>query len=88
MVSLPSPVMFDLSWNNNLSSPSVQNLPHIKNPLNAAGLRAFTVGRLATLLCGWPGTVNVALVDKLSPNTGRAPTNSEIPGFHHAWERF
>lgn len=38
---------------------------------------------LARPLCGCLGTVNVAVVGELSPNTGRASTESEMPGFHH-----
>ncbi len=39
---------------------------------------------LARPLCGCLGTVNVVVVGELSPNTGRASTDSEMPGFHHA----
>lgn len=28
--------------------------------------------------------MNAAEVGELSPNTGRAPADSEMPGFHHA----
>lgn len=35
------------------------------------------------LLCGFLGTVNVAAVGDLSPNTGKASTDCEMPGFHH-----
>lgn len=38
---------------------------------------------LARPLCGCLGTANVAVVGELSPNTGRASTDSEMPGFHH-----
>lgn len=38
---------------------------------------------LARPLCGCLGTVSFAVVGELSPNTGRASTDSEMPGFHH-----
>lgn len=41
-------------------------------------------GMLARLLCGYLGTGNVVVVGELSPNTGRASTVAEMPGFHHA----
>lgn len=42
---------------------------------------------LARPLCGCLGTVNVAVVGELSPNTGRASPDSEMPGFHQAHGR-
>lgn len=39
---------------------------------------------LARPLRGCLGTANIAVVGEFSPNTGRASSDSEMPGFHHA----
>lgn len=57
------------------SSKSSQ-VEHIQYALSLTGM-------LARPSCGCLGTVNVAVVGELSPNTGRA-SDFKMPGFHHA----
>lgn len=78
-------LVFSISLVQLLRAPSYKESSKTSQVESIYSVLSLT-GMLARL-CGCLGIVNVAVVGEFSPNTARASTESEMPGFHHAYGR-